>query len=98
MKKIFNVYIPIFLFAIIFVIFASIHFLLPLEWKIVVREDRIGEPHLLEIKPKIKHHIWNMKTIYDLSWQFYDKEPVSKKKFNSYSIGDSVRTRGELGE
>jgi hypothetical protein len=39
-----------------------------------------------------------MKTIYDLSWQFYDKEPVSKKKFNSYSIGDSVRTRGELGE
>lgn len=68
------------------------------EWKIVVREDRTGEPHLLEIKQKVKHHIWNMKTIYDLSWQFYDREPVSKKEFDSYGIGNPIRTRGELGE
>lgn len=68
------------------------------KWKIIVREDRTGEPHVLDIDKKIKHHIWNMKTIYDLSWQFYDREPVKKNEFDSYDIGDSIRTRGDLGE
>jgi hypothetical protein len=68
------------------------------KWKIIVREDRTGEPHVLDIDKKIKHHIWNMKTIYDLSWQFYDREPVKKDEFDSYSVGDPIRTRGDLGE
>ena len=68
------------------------------KWKMIVREDRTGEPHVLDIDKKIKYHIWNMKTIYDLSWQFYDREPVSKKKFDLYDTGKPIRTRGELGE
>ncbi len=68
------------------------------KWKIIVREDRTGEPHVLDINKKIKHHIWNMKTIYDLSWQFYDREPIKKNEFDSYGVGDSIRTRGDLGE
>lgn len=67
-------------------------------WKIIVREDRTGEPHVLDISTSVKHHIWNMKTIYDLGWQFYDREPVKIDKFNSYRVGDKIRTRGELGE
>ena len=67
-------------------------------WKIVVREDRTGEPHVLDVKTSTKHHIWNMKTIYDLGWQFYDREPVKIPDFNSYHVGKKVRTRGELGE
>lgn len=67
-------------------------------WKIIVREDRTGEPHVLDIDKKIKHHIWNMKTIYDLGWQFYDRQPLKKGEFDSYSVGDPIRTRGDLGE
>jgi len=68
------------------------------DWKIIVREDRTGEPHVLDINKKSKHHIWNMKTIYDLGWQFYDRQPVKKNEFDSYIIGDPIRTRGDLGE
>lgn len=68
------------------------------KWKIIVREDRTGEPHVLDIDKKIKYHIWNMKTIYDLSWQFYDREPINKDSFDSYGVGDPIRTRGDLGE
>ena len=68
------------------------------KWKIIVREDRTGEPHVLDINKKIKYHIWNMKTIYDLSWQFYDREPLKRHEFDSYNTGDPVRTRGDLGE
>lgn len=41
-------------------------------WEIVVREDRGGEPHVLNKKTSEIHHLWNMKTIYDLGWQFYE--------------------------
>ena len=68
------------------------------EWKQIVREDRVGEPHILDLEKKVKHHIWNMKTIYDLGWQFYDREKVEKGQFDSYEIGDFIRTRGDLGE
>lgn len=67
-------------------------------WKIIVREDRTGEPHVLDIDTSTKHHIWNMKTIYDLGWQFCDREPIKIDIFNSYSTGDKIRTRGDLGE
>lgn len=68
------------------------------RWKIIVREDRTGEPHVLDIGKKTKYHIWNMKTIYDLGWQFYDREAVKKDGFDSYFAGDPIRTRGDLGE
>lgn len=67
-------------------------------WKIVVREDRDGEPHVLNKKTSEIHHLWNMKTIYDLGWQFYERKPVEKKVWDSYKRGDYIRTRGELGE
>lgn len=67
-------------------------------WKMIVRQDREGEPHILEINKGIKHHIWNMKTIYDLGWQFYTREPVTIEQFDGYTTGDPIRTRGELGE
>lgn len=67
-------------------------------WKIVVREDRDGEPHVLDIETSLIHHIWNMKTIYDLGWQFIEREPVKVDVFSQYQIGDKIRTRGELGE
>ena len=68
------------------------------DWKIIVREDRTGEPHVLDINKKSRHHIWNMKTIYDLGWQFYDRQSIKKNEFDSYIIGDPIRTRGDLGE
>ncbi len=68
------------------------------KWKIIVREDRTGEPHVLDIDKKIKYHIWNMKTIYDLSWQFYDRESIKRNDFDSYKTGAPIRTRGDLGE
>lgn len=69
-------------------------------WKIIVRADRPGEPHVLEINSSIKHHIWNWKTIYDLGWQFYvyDANSEDIDVFNTYLEGDKIRTRGDLGE
>lgn len=67
-------------------------------WEILVREDRTGEPHVLNKKTSEIHHLWNMKTIYDLGWQFYDRKPVKKSVWESYKRGDYIRTRGELGE
>jgi hypothetical protein len=67
-------------------------------WDIVVREDRDGEPHVLNKKTLEIHHLWNMKTIYDLGWQFYERKPIKKSVWNTYKRGDYIRTRGELGE
>ncbi|MBI2040381.1 hypothetical protein HYT18_04895 [Candidatus Microgenomates bacterium] len=67
-------------------------------WEIVVREDRNGEPHVLNKKTSEIHHLWNMKTIYDLGWQFYERKPVKKSGWDKYKRGDYIRTRGELGE
>ena len=67
-------------------------------WEIIVREDRNGEPHVLNKKTLEIHHLWNMKTIYDLGWQFYERKSIRKSTWNSYKRGDYIRTRGELGE
>ena len=67
-------------------------------WEVVVRADRTGEPHVLNRKTSEIHHLWNMKTIYDLGWQFYERKPIKKSIWNSYKRGDYIRTRGELGE
>ncbi len=68
------------------------------DWEVVVREDRKGEPHVLNKKTSEIHHLWNMKTIYDLGWQFYDRKSVDKIKWDKFKRGEYIRTRGELGE
>lgn len=68
------------------------------SWEIIVRSDRNGEPHVLNKKTSEIHHLWNMKTIYDLGWQFYPRKKIKKSTWNSYKRGDYIRTRGELGE
>lgn len=68
------------------------------NWAIIVREDRTGEPHVLNKDTSEIHHLWNMKTIYDLGWQFYERKKVSTKVWGTYKRGDYIRTRGELGE
>src|SRR5258708_4082595 len=50
------------------------------DWEIIAREDSDGEPHVLNKKTSEIHHLWNMKTIYDLGWQFYLKEKRLVKK------------------
>jgi hypothetical protein len=68
------------------------------KWDIIVRVDRTGEPHVLNRETSEIHHLWNMKTIYDLGWQFYEKKQVQIDVWNRYKRGDYIRTRGELGE
>lgn len=67
-------------------------------YKIIVSEDDLGAVYLLDLESLHKHHIWNMKTMYDLGWQLYKREPLPREKFLSYLIGDPIRTRGDLGE
>jgi len=67
-------------------------------FKIIESENEPGAIFLLDIKSKYKHHIWNMKTVYDLGWQIYERESIPNDKFLSYKSGDPIRTRGELGE
>lgn len=39
-----------------------------------------------------------MKTVYDLGWHIYQRKTISDSLFQSYKIGDRVRTQGEVGE
>lgn len=58
-----------------------------------------GAVFLLDLKTKRKHHIWNMKTMYDLGWQeFLPAESMNDSKFQEITTGNPIRTRGELGE
>jgi hypothetical protein len=67
-------------------------------FKIIESENRPGEIFLLDMDSLHKHHIWNMKTVFDLGWQLYEREKMGDKNFLSYLIGDPIRTRGDLGE
>ncbi|OGE36923.1 hypothetical protein A3B45_00565 [Candidatus Daviesbacteria bacterium RIFCSPLOWO2_01_FULL_39_12] len=67
-------------------------------FKIIESEDGPGAVFLLDLESLHKHHIWNMKTMYDLGWQLYKRESLPNEKFLSYLIGDPIRTRGDLGE
>ncbi|KKR31223.1 MAG: hypothetical protein UT63_C0078G0003 [Candidatus Gottesmanbacteria bacterium GW2011_GWC2_39_8] len=58
-----------------------------------------GAIFLLDLQSLHKHHVWNMKTMYDMGWQVYlPAEQLPDENFLSYLIGDPIRTRGDLGE
>ncbi len=69
------------------------------NYKFIESEKTPGAIFLLDLKTLHKHHIWNMKTMYDLGWQTYlPAEQLPDDQFLSYMIGDPIRTRGDLGE
>lgn len=68
------------------------------KFRIIESEESPGAIFLLDLDTLHKHHIWNMKTVYDLGWQLYERESLPNKEFLSYLIGDPIRTRGDLGE
>lgn len=67
-------------------------------FKIIESEDDRGAIYLFDMESLLKHHIWNMKTVYDLGWQTYAREALPKEEFLSYLSGNPIRTRGDLGE
>lgn len=69
-----------------------------LEWEIVQSDAYLGAIYVLDIKNKIKHHILNMKTVYDLGWHIYERKTIENSVFQSYKTGDTVRTQGEAGQ
>lgn len=69
------------------------------NYKFIESDKTPGAIFLLDLKTLHKHHIWNMKTMYDMGWQVYlPAEKLPDNKFLSYIIGDPIRTRGDLGE
>lgn len=71
------------------------------EWDIIVNIDAShGVYYLFERKKKIKHHILNMKTVYDMGWHIYlhKARQVPEKEFFSYDVGDVIKTWGEARE
>lgn len=67
-------------------------------FRIIESEDAPGAIFLHDLESLHKHHIWNMKTVYDLGWQTYKRETLPKEEFLSILLGDPIRTRGDLGE
>lgn len=68
-------------------------------FKFIESKKTPGAIFLLDLKSSHKHHIWNMKTMYDMGWQIYlPAEQLPDEEFLSYLIGDPIRTRGDLGE
>lgn len=66
--------------------------------RIIASERDPGAIYLHDMESTHKHHIWNMKTVYDLGWQAYDREILPHDEFMSYISGPPIRTRGDLGE
>lgn len=71
-----------------------------IDWKIIENEIYPGAYYLFDIKLQTKHHILNMKTVYDLGWHIFlhKSEKINDTKFLSYQIGERIRTQGEAGE
>lgn len=68
------------------------------KFKIIASNENPGAVYLHDLESLHKHHIWNYKTMFDLGWQVYDIDLLQKNDFLSILVGDSIRTRGELGE
>ncbi len=71
------------------------------DWEIIENEKLPrGTYYLFDKKTEIKHHILNMKTVYDLGWHIYldSSKLISNDLFHSYRVGDKIRTQGEAGE
>lgn len=69
-----------------------------ISWKIIESERYPGAIYVLNINKKIKYHILNMKTVYDLGWHIYPRKTIKDAIFQSYRVGDRIRTQGEAGE
>ena len=68
-------------------------------YKFIESKKTPGAIFLLDLEGLQKHHIWNMKTMYDMGWQVYlPAEALPDNEFLSYLTGDPIRTRGDLGE
>lgn len=68
------------------------------DWEIIESENHRGVIYLFNKKIKTKHHILNMKTVYDLGWHIYPRKTIDDNTFQSYKVGDRIRTQGEVGE
>ena len=68
------------------------------DWEIIESENHMGAIYLFDKKVKTKHHILNMKTVYDLGWHIYPRKTIKDNTFQSYKVGDRIRTQGEAGE
>jgi len=68
------------------------------DWKIIQSKNHIGAIYLFNELSKTKHHILNMKTVYDLGWHIYERETIKDSLFQSYKVGDRIRTQGEARE
>ena len=68
------------------------------KYRIIESETQPGAIYLHDLETLHIHHIWNMKTVYDLGWQSFERVRLSSQDFDSILIGDPIRTRGELGE
>ena len=68
------------------------------KFRIIESENAPGAIYLHDLVTLHKHHIWNMKTVYDLGWQVFKRERLPEDEFHSILIGDPIRTTGELGE
>ena len=68
------------------------------KWILIAPKDDPGAIFLRDKESLLKHHIWNMKTMYDLGWQQLKIELLPREDFLSILMGESIRTRGDLGE
>lgn len=71
------------------------------DWEIIENEENPpGTYYLFDKNTQTKHHILNMKTVYDLGWHIYlgSSKKIKNDKFLSYQVGDRIRTQGEAGE
>ena len=68
------------------------------DWEIIESEKLPGAIYVFDKKSKMKHHILNMKSVYDLGWHIYPRKTIKDNLFQSYKVGDRIRTQGEAGE
>lgn len=70
------------------------------EWDLIQSKKYLGAIYLLDKKLKTKHHILNMKTVYDLGWHIYwhKIKTLEDNVFQNYKVGERIRTQGEAGE
>lgn len=68
------------------------------DWEIIESDIYPGAIYVLNKKTKTKHHILNMKTVWDLGWHIYQRNTIRDSVFQSFKVGDRIRTQGEAGE
>lgn len=71
-----------------------------INWELIESKEYPGAVYLLDKKLNTKHHILNMKTVYDLGWHIYWNKikKLEDGDFQKYDVGERIRTQGEAGE